>query len=1129
MQKLAITLILFCFTFFNSIAQTTDLAATVVAETLAGAPISQVNIYGEFQYVITIINSGNAVNDVTFSQTLSPNIFYDSATSQNPIGGADDATNLNFTGNTLTGSVANMPSNSSVEVRILVNATITPGGIATTVTVSPPDGTTDLNPSNNTSIISIDVIDVPLDFSVVHSQVSPTAGTGISNWGDTVTYNFTITNNSSIAFPLNAFSGFLELESSILNGRPIVEFESLTCLGGTNGTDCPVLGNIPTNTETISSTHEMFENTQSIEFSAGGTLTFEIVYRYVTPLCGLEIGQLEVNSFIELAFGTDLTAESNIVLTPLLEGELCPFTDICIETIQTDPIPGQPVNWNEEVTFVTTVCNNGPENANIRFFLQNLTASTMWDIISVNCTGTTGNVDCNDFTITESGQFWGTDNFTMPANTTIEVVTVVIFLEPESCQIDEGENSILFVRSGTNILSPNLTDIDFSNNTDNDTVILPPFPVCNPDDITDISITKTQIGPALPEGIDPDNTTDWGEITYEIVVSNSGAADVDITLQDYIPQNSIEMIQGTLVSVDCVDTTGTAMCQTINNINIGMPMDGVPEDGVEDIFWEIVEDDNWTLPAQSSVTFHVVVNWEPECSEDDISATNGVRVVSLSNVPEADEGNNIALSTTFFGACVDLLVQTYPEITQVSVNQNFNWVIDITNSNTSSSAINIDFEDIIGAQFTITGPPTCTVISGNATCPTFTVNGNTVTGVIPNMDGNTTMQIIIPVVAPSFGGAFTNMAEAFPNPEDNEEQTPETNISISSVQVIAPTITKSFTPAEIIQDEISILEFTVNNLPGNPTQADINFTDNLPLGLELAGEVMWVQDNGCTATFVGQAGAIAVSVSNLTFPEGVASCTFAVPVTSNIVGNYVNNSTNFTDINNLDTSQASATLAILLDTSDVDIEVLKTVTPIEAAIGDEVVFTITATNLGTTTGTDIMIFESLPEGYNYIDAVTSIGTYDVSSYFWDIEMLEAGQSETLTITALVVSANNLLNTASLESVNEVDRDDTNNEDSAEVEVNNCLQIPDGFSPNGDGINDVLVVPCIEDYPINNIKIYSRYGNLVYETNNYKNNWDGIPNQGVPRTSSVLPTGTYYYVLTIDTIQKPFVSWIYLNR
>lgn len=61
--------------------------------------------------------------------------------------------------------------------------------------------------------------------------------------------------------------------------------------------------------------------------------------------------------------------------------------------------------------------------------------------------------------------------------------------------------------------------------------------------------------------------------------------------------------------------------------------------------------------------------------------------------------------------------------------------------------------------------------------------------------------------------------------------------------------------------------------------------------------------------------------------------------------------------------QANATLTVLADGSDVDIEVVKSVSPTEASLGGEVQFTITITNLGTTTATLIEIFESLPNGY----------------------------------------------------------------------------------------------------------------------------------------------------------------------
>ena len=51
-------------------------------------------------------------------------------------------------------------------------------------------------------------------------------------------------------------------------------------------------------------------------------------------------------------------------------------------------------------------------------------------------------------------------------------------------------------------------------------------------------------------------------------------------------------------------------------------------------------------------------------------------------------------------------------------------------------------------------------------------------------------------------------------------------------------------------------------------------------------------------------------------------------------------------------------------------------------------------------------------------------------------------------------------------------------------------IPEGFSPNGDGINDLFVIRGIEIYPQNSIEIYNRWGNIVYKASPFQNNWYG---------------------------------------
>lgn len=108
-----------------------------------------------------------------------------------------------------------------------------------------------------------------------------------------------------------------------------------------------------------------------------------------------------------------------------------------------------------------------------------------------------------------------------------------------------------------------------------------------------------------------------------------------------------------------------------------------------------------------------------------------------------------------------MVVQTFPEFTQINVNQAFDWFIDITNIENSSNAINIAFEDAVNDIFTITGIPTCIVSNGIAACITgLDITNNSLTGTIANVNAGSTIRIRIPVTAPSFGGTYNNIAVA---------------------------------------------------------------------------------------------------------------------------------------------------------------------------------------------------------------------------------------------------------------------------------------------------------------------------------------------------------------------------------
>lgn len=161
------------------------------------------------------------------------------------------------------------------------------------------------------------------------------------------------------------------------------------------------------------------------------------------------------------------------------------------------------------------------------------------------------------------------------------------------------------------------------------------------------------------------------------------------------------------------------------------------------------------------------------------------------------------------------------------------------------------------------------------------------------MNAGSTIRIRIPATAPSFGGAYNNIAVTTPNEDDNREISPKTNTSVSNIQVVAPALIKNYDPTTITIGAQSILTYTINNLANNPSQNDLSFTDVFLSEIGLISQPQWLEQNGCTGTFIGDTNDNFAGISNLIFPEGVAFCSFTVIVTSNVPGIYLNDTTNF--------------------------------------------------------------------------------------------------------------------------------------------------------------------------------------------------------------------------------------------
>lgn len=86
-----------------------------------------------------------------------------------------------------------------------------------------------------------------------------------------------------------------------------------------------------------------------------------------------------------------------------------------------------------------------------------------------------------------------------------------------------------------------------------------------------------------------------------------------------------------------------------------------------------------------------------------------------------------------------------------------------------------------------------------------------------------------------------------------------------------------------------------------------------------------------------------------------------------------------------------------------------------------------------------------------------------------------------------------------------------------------LEVPNSFSPNNDGIWDAWVIRGLNAYASNHLVIFTKWGEVVLDIDNYDNSWKGI--RGF---NEELPEGIYYYKLTLEGAET-LTGYIMLKR
>jgi gliding motility-associated-like protein/uncharacterized repeat protein (TIGR01451 family) len=206
-------------------------------------------------------------------------------------------------------------------------------------------------------------------------------------------------------------------------------------------------------------------------------------------------------------------------------------------------------------------------------------------------------------------------------------------------------------------------------------------------------------------------------------------------------------------------------------------------------------------------------------------------------------------------------------------------------------------------------------------------------------------------------------------------------------------------------------------------------------------------------------------------------------------------------------SSVSEEVQVLSGTAPVDMAIVKKSEDKPVIVGASYTYILTVKNASAYPATNVMVKDTLPSGLEFLSMVTwdkGLPNFDkaTNTLSWSItDFTGYGQAE-LTFLARSNKSGTITNKATVTST---EKDTyTKNNTSTDIKQITGLNIPNVFTPNGDGKNDTFEIPELSIFPENEIIIINRWGNAVYQKKGYHNDWTG---EG-------LNEGTYFYVLKV---------------
>jgi gliding motility-associated-like protein/uncharacterized repeat protein (TIGR01451 family) len=181
-------------------------------------------------------------------------------------------------------------------------------------------------------------------------------------------------------------------------------------------------------------------------------------------------------------------------------------------------------------------------------------------------------------------------------------------------------------------------------------------------------------------------------------------------------------------------------------------------------------------------------------------------------------------------------------------------------------------------------------------------------------------------------------------------------------------------------------------------------------------------------------------------------------------------------------------------------------TPDKAEVrqGDELTYSVSVHNRDATAANNILVVDPMPKGIALVSCSAGSYTLNNRNLLVRISLLPADDVFSFDVTVRVDRTGSIAKTLLLQEEESGETLKTLQHTISALSANVLTSKVNMFTPNGDGVNDYFEIPGLLNYPNNELLVFNRYSDKVYQKRNYANNWDG----------SNLPPGNYYYLLTI---------------